>query len=231
MAAKRKIPTHAERASQMPPAERKAYRENFWRDHYLPNLTKEKPGRVKRFLRSRHDHFDLYEDLLLGYEWRVTKDAQDFLLLCGSIGIRLPPHFAQLQEERPVPPHVDGTASIKHTLKARIESPDGHFFGDIDSLLATLPERMSVTFFDEVETALRDGKKLATGAKGHGARSYIQRLIFVLLEIHIRCLKRLPTVSELRDAVKRLMPRPPGKQAFDNALNALGLAPPLLLPK
>lgn len=228
MPAKRKIPTLAERVKDMPPAERKAYVETFWNNWYLPQLTKEKPARVKRFLRSRHQHLDLFDDLLRGFEWRALQDAHDLLLLVGSLGVRLPDHFRELQQIRRVPAGYDIVASILNTLKVAVEARNVEFFRDIASLLEGLPEKKNLGLFDEVEDANRDGRKLTTGEQGHGARSYVRRLIFVLLEIHIRCQQRLPRISELREAVIRLMPRPPGKQAFDNAVMAMGLAPPVL---
>lgn len=233
MAAKRKIPTLAERAADMPPAERKAYLEHYWRDYYLPLLTKEKPERVECFLTSVNQHTDLHNELIFGYDLSVSKEAQDLLLLLGSIGIRLPAHFQYLQETRRVPPECDELATILSSLKVPIEARDAVFFRDIADLLeaeAMAPIPLQ-ELTEQIREAWKEGRKLklkGTGKKQSHPRSYIRSMVFCLLDICIRCKQCLPTADELFDLLKITLERPPERQAFDNALKALGLASPVL---
>lgn len=226
MGAKRKIPSLAEITKGAPASVLDAIFD-LLRSSYAPLLTKESPERVEAFLKSRRDHLQEMVLLTSGYDFVVQSPASAFLRMLDESAAQRP----TTPLTRPAQFWPDGDA-ILNLLWERRQNRDGAFIRDFATLVEDGPKESGFDKFTaEVSSALQDGRKLYRKGEGKAnrGRSYLQILLLAVVEGLIHKLQRLPTVQQVRYGVNTIMDNPPGKREFDDALVAIGMAPPVLV--
>jgi len=205
---------------------------------YMPLLTNESIERIRDFLMWRTYRMPEVLRLQLGEHWMNQQDAMSFLRLMRGSGCPFPAHlldcFGLAASEQSA---EKCRAAALHLLRINIEAANAGFFRLLASLMERAPEQMAddyPAYVREVAKHLMRRRPLyKVGDTTPRGKNYLQKLLLAITDIFIGAERRLPRVSDLRDALDVLMGKPPAKREVMAALAVIGLAgvdPPVLDP-